>query len=95
MREVEISHVDLSARSIQRRKDFVAEEVPLHIFVNGIRYVTILCSPTQLKELAVGHVLSEGLVKSVDEIRDILLETGGKNQILLKARRDSEKRTSI
>ena len=95
MREVEISHVDLSARRIQRKKDFVAEEVPLHVFVNGIRYVTILCSPTQLKELAVGHVLSEGLVKSVDEIRDILLETGGKCQILLKAGIDAEKRISI
>ncbi len=95
MHEVEISHVDLSARRIQRKKDFVAEESPLHVFVNGTRYVTILCSPRQLKELAVGHILSEGVVKSVDEIRDILLDSGGKCQILLKAGIDAEKRISI
>jgi len=46
----------------------VAEEKPLHIFLNRTRYVTVFCSPSNLKELAVGHVISEGIVKSMAEI---------------------------
>ena len=46
----------------------MAEEKPLHIFLNRTRYVTVFCSPSNLKELAVGHVISEGVVKSMAEI---------------------------
>ena len=46
----------------------MAEEKPLHIFLNRTRYVTVFCSPSNLKELAVGHVISEGIVKSMAEI---------------------------
>ena len=95
MREVEISQINLSTQTVEHKKDVVAEEVPLHIFVNELRYVTILCSPSQLKELALGHVLSEGLVKSVNEIREVNLEAGGKCQILLKHGVDAEKRISV
>ncbi len=54
--------------------DYVAEEVPLHLFVNSTFWATILCSPTNLKELAVGHLLSEGIVKSIDEIEEVTLK---------------------
>ena len=71
MRHFEIVKVDVSARKVQKIKDYVAEEKPLHIFLNRTHYVTILCSPSNLKELAVGHTLSEGIVKSVEEIEKI------------------------
>ena len=95
MREVEITQINLSTRKVEHKKDVVAEEVPLHIFVNELRYVTILCSPNQLKELALGHVLSEGLVKSVNDIRELNLDAGGKCQILLKHGIDAEKLISF
>src|SRR4030067_3611709 len=95
MREVEITQINLSTRTVEHKKDVVAEEVPLHIFVNELRYVTILCSPNQLKELALGHVLSEGLVKSVNDIRELNLDAGGKCQILLKHGVDAEKLISF
>jgi len=65
MKEVQILRIDVSAQKIERKRDFVAEERPLHIFLNQTHYVTILCSPSQLKELAVGHLLSEGVLKSI------------------------------
>ncbi len=55
--------------------DYVAEEQPLHLFVNATFWATILCSPQNLKELAVGHLLSEGVLKSVDEIEEITLKS--------------------
>jgi FdhD protein len=74
VRQVDITKIDLSIGKAQKITDNVAEEVPLHLFVNTIFWATILCSPTNLKELAVGHMLSEGIVKSIDEIEEVTLK---------------------
>lgn len=95
MYEVEISQIDLLTQKIEQKRDVVAEETPVHIFLNQTHYVTILCSPSQLKELSIGHALSEGLLKSVDEIREISLEKDGKCRIRLRAGIDAKKRISI
>ncbi len=74
MREVEITKLDVAAKTGKKAIDRVAEEKPLHLFVNNTYWATILCSPSNLKELAVGHLLSEGILKSVDEIDEINLK---------------------
>jgi FdhD protein len=48
--------------------DCVAEEVPLQISLNGAYTFVIWCSPSQFKELAVGYLLAEDILRSVDEI---------------------------
>ena len=95
MQEIQISQINVQDQKVKQKKDFVAEETPLHIFLNQTHYVTILCSPNQLKELAVGHLLSEGVLKSTDEIREIRMEKGGKCRVRLKPDIDAEKRISI
>jgi FdhD protein len=95
MREIQVSRIDVSTQKLEQKRDFVAEETPLHIFLNQTHYVTILCSPNQLKELAIGHLLSEGVLKSINEIREIRLEKGGKCIVRLKPDIDVEKRISI
>jgi FdhD protein len=83
--KVNITRVDVSTRKAEKTTDYVAEEKPLHIFLNRTRYVTIFCSPSNLKELAVGHVISEGIVKSIEEIERIdLKEEEGVCRINLK-----------
>ncbi len=49
--------------------DVVARESAVTIVLNERELVTLLCSPTDLKYLAVGFLLSEGLLGSKDEIR--------------------------
>jgi len=95
MKEIQVSRIDVSAQKLEQRRDFVAEETPLHIFLNQTHYVTILCSPNQLKELAVGHLLSEGVLKLTEEIKEIRMEKGGKCRVILKPDIDAEKRISI
>jgi FdhD protein len=95
MREIQVSRIDVSDQKLEQRSDFVAEETPLHIFLNQTHYITILCSPNQLKELAIGHLLSEGVLKSAGEIREIRMERGGKCRVRLKPEIDAEKRISI
>jgi len=95
MQEVPVSRIDVAKHTVERRKDFVAEETPLHVFLNQTHYVTILCLPTNLKELAVGYLLSEGVVKSADEIQEVRMQKAGKCQVRLKPKVDVEKRVSI
>jgi FdhD protein len=74
VREVDITKLDLSTGKAQKIRDYVAEELPLHLFVNKAYWATILCSPTNLKELCVGHLLSEGIIKSAEEIEEVTVK---------------------
>ena len=95
LKEVEIARIDVKAQRLEPKTDYVAEETPLHVFLNQTHYVTILCLPTLLKELAIGNLLSEGVLKTTREIQEIRLEKGGKCQIRLKPTVNVEKRISI
>ncbi len=55
-------------------EDLVTRELPLTIILNNQELVTLLCSPTDLKYLAIGFLSSEGLVKSKDEIKKITVD---------------------
>lgn len=94
MREVEIVKIDLSTRAARKVKDYVAEEKPLNIFLNKSYYATILCSPSNLKELALGHLLSEGILKSVEEIEEVNLKNEACH-VKIKSNIDIEKRLKL
>jgi FdhD protein len=49
----------------------VAREFLLTIFLNGQELVTIMCSPKDLKYLAVGFLVSEGLLQNLESINKI------------------------
>jgi FdhD protein len=96
MRQVDIVKLDLSTGNARKATDYVAEEKPLHLFVNTTFWATILCSPTNLKELAVGHLLSEGVLKSTEEIEAIALkETEGTCHVKLKPSVNVEDRVRL
>jgi FdhD protein len=63
--------LDLATGKIEHKSDCVAEEVPLQITLNGTYSFVIWCSPSQFKELAVGYLLAEEILCSVDEIQAI------------------------
>ncbi|MEM2971398.1 MAG: formate dehydrogenase accessory sulfurtransferase FdhD [Candidatus Bathyarchaeia archaeon] len=92
MREVEILRVDVSAKAVRKMRDFVAEEKPFSIRLNKVNYATIFCSPTNLKELVVGHLLSEGIVQSIDEIEETIINVKGVCNVKLRRGVDVEKR---
>lgn len=74
MLKVEILRVDVTSGEAERMVDFVAEEKPLHIFLNKTHYVTLFSSPSKLKELVLGFLLSEHIVGSIEDIDKISLE---------------------
>jgi len=55
-------------------EDTVVREFPFTIILNNHEVATLLCSPTDLEHLAVGFLLSEGLLESKDEIGKITVD---------------------
>ena len=96
MHQVEIVKLDISSGTSKKMTDYVAEEKPLHLFVNTTYWATILCSPSNLKELAVGHLLSEGILKSTAEIEEVnLKESESSCYVKLKPKINVDERMSL
>ncbi len=74
-REVELTQV--RADGMVKTKDLVVREVPLTVLVNGKELATLQCTPDRLEYLAVGFLLSEGLIKKDTEIKGITLNEKG------------------
>jgi FdhD protein len=91
VQEVDILRIDVSNRKVQQIRDCVAREKPLHLFLNRTFYATIFCTPSNLKELAVGHLVSEGIIKSAAEIEEVNLKQNI-CRVKLKCYVDLEKR---
>jgi FdhD protein len=68
--KVDIYRVNRDSK--QASEDIVVKELPLTILLNGRELVTLLCSPANLKYLAIGFLLSEGLLHSRNDIKRII-----------------------
>ena len=55
-----------------RVEDEVAVDVPVEIFVEKKPFRTLLASPGQERELAVGHLLAEGIIDSVEDVERVV-----------------------
>ena len=64
----------LTENGISAIEDIVAREFPLTIILNNQELVTLLCSPANLKYLAAGFLFSEGLLRSKDEIKKMIVD---------------------
>lgn len=55
-------------------EDPVAREFALTIVINGEQYATVVCTPTNLKELVIGFLASEGIIRRYDAIRSVTVD---------------------
>ncbi len=93
MRQVDMTRLDLSTGKAEKTTDCVAEEIPLQITLNATYFFVIWCSPSQFKELAVGYLLAENIIKSVEEIESLTSdEAKHKCEITLGANIDLDER---
>jgi len=66
--------VQVTERGRRDCEGIIATEFSLTIILNNRELVTLLCSPTKLDYLAIGFLLSEGLLKNKDEIKEITVD---------------------
>ncbi|MCK5670878.1 hypothetical protein KAI10_05810, partial [Candidatus Bathyarchaeota archaeon] len=45
--------------------DNIAIDTPFCIFVDGLPFRTLISSPDKLRELALGHLVTEGVIKDM------------------------------
>jgi len=57
-----------------RRKDVVVREAICTIAVNGTRVASLACTPSDLESLAVGFLLSEGVIDSYADVLNLLVK---------------------
>jgi len=75
--EIEVERVPVLKLTEEGRaslEDIVAREFPLTIILNDRELVTLLCTPRDLKYLAVGFLASEGLLTGKDDIKRLVMD---------------------
>lgn len=46
----------------------IAKEIPLTVYINGGYYATVMLSPGLVEEFIFGHLYSEGIIRSIEEV---------------------------
>lgn len=90
--EAKIKKINLREKSVKFVDELIAVEAPVNIYVNDQHVVTLFSLPTQLKELGIGWLLSQAIVKSIDEIisvqvkeNNVRISCSGKVETRIKA----------
>lgn len=55
-------------------QETIATEFPLTIMLNGEEFATMVCSPTDLDDLLIGFLASEGIIRFYDEITSFSID---------------------
>ncbi|CAB3695145.1 formate dehydrogenase accessory sulfurtransferase FdhD [Achromobacter pestifer] len=69
--QIQVTRVRDGAIAPTVETDFVALETPVALEFNGISHATMLATPADLEDFAVGFALSEGIIESVSDVRGI------------------------
>ncbi|TXR54981.1 formate dehydrogenase accessory sulfurtransferase FdhD [Reinekea thalattae] len=63
----------VTARGENKKETPLVEEIPFAISINDISYAVLMATPVNLEQLALGFLVSEGIIKELSDIRDIEL----------------------
>ncbi len=74
--EKELIRFDLRKGSPEPLKDQVVAEGQVELYIGGSHHTTFLCSISQAKELAVGHLVTEGLINKPEDITSLEVGRG-------------------
>lgn len=66
--------IKIHNKNIDILEDNIVVEYPFTIFLNDEEFITILCTPKSLKELAVGFLYAEGFITKISDIDNITID---------------------
>jgi FdhD protein len=64
----------LNGEHLEEMTDQVAAEIPFALLINGQLFVTLVCTPTELDAMAIGFLLSEGILTERETLLDIAVD---------------------
>jgi FdhD protein len=68
-KQVEIEKIRMGKQRYEN--DLVARDIAFCIFINGEPFKTLITSPDKLRELAIGYIFTEGMIKNLNEVNSI------------------------
>ena len=69
---------------VEEVKGEVVREQPLTVYVNGERFLTLLCSPMQLESLVLGYLWMEKVIGSLEDVTALTVsEVDGRADVTL------------
>lgn len=63
--------MDLSRGRKEEIEDYVATDRLVRLLLNGEPLLTLVATPSHLRELALGHLLGEGLLRGKEEVEEV------------------------
>ncbi len=54
------------------------KEHQIHVYIQNILAMKIVCTPSHLSALLLGHIYSEGIISSVEDVEEIKISSDGK-----------------
>lgn len=48
-----------------------AVEMPVELWVNEVKITTFMCTPYDLEDLAIGHLLTRGMISDISKVKDV------------------------
>lgn len=59
---------------LREEEDTIATEFPLTVFINGDEFATMVCTPTNIEELVIGFLASDGLILLPSDIESLSID---------------------
>lgn len=69
------SAIKVQQDQVKRIEQPVSEESPVTIYLNGKEIVTMLCTPYEEKYLALGFLISEGMISNIDHLSQLTVDS--------------------
>lgn len=69
--EMSFLRIYLKSQKGETAQELIAAEEPFSIYINDKHLITMMVTPEKKKELVVGHLIAEGIVRNEDDIKKI------------------------
>jgi FdhD protein len=59
---------------VKSEEDEVITEYPVTLYINGVEFVSLICTPRSITELVTGFLFSEGIINSLRDLEDVHID---------------------
>lgn len=71
---VNVIRVNIKTGTKELMEHSIAKDTPISIYINGRHLVTILSTMHKVRELVIGFIIGEGILRSKEEIRELQIK---------------------
>jgi FdhD protein len=85
MYQQEFETIVINAKGFRKSTFTAAVEATIRLYINNKPVSSILASPAQLEQLAVGYLVCEGIIKDTSDIKDITISNSSLDSIEIRS----------